>query len=261
MSRESKPSARSRTRGNPEEGGAAAPSSKASGKAKRQNVSARGGLGKRFPIDEALRLVDQACAALPPTTLADIATSRDPFRVLIACLLSLRTRDAQTLLACERLFPRASSPRAMLRLPLAELEELIRPVGFYRTKSKQIRAICERLMEVHGGLVPNTMEELLQLEGVGRKTANLTLTHGFGLPGICVDTHVHRICNRWGYVATKSPDETEAALRELLPAKHWIPLNEWLVSFGQRVCAPISPKCGECPLTALCARVGVAKHR
>jgi len=237
-----------RTRSAPAEGDAA-------------KVSPRVPLGKRFPIDEALRRLDALCARLPATTLADISTSRDPFRVLVACVLSLRTRDAQTLEACARLFPLADTPAALAALPEEKLAELIRPVGFYRTKARQLRSLSQRLLDFHGGQVPSTIEELLTLEGVGRKTANLTLTHGFGLPGICVDTHVHRICNRWGYVATKTPDETEARLRECLPSKYWIPLNEWLVAFGQHICVPLSPKCGECSLTDLCARVAVAKHR
>ncbi len=185
----------------------------------------------------------------------------DPFRILIACVLSLRTKDETTYPAAERLFSRASSPRAMRRLPEATIASLIYPVGFYRRKAAQIREICRLLVERWGERVPDTIEDLLTLPGVGRKTANLVVTLGYHEPGICVDTHVHRISNRLGWVRTKNPHQTEDRLRAILPRKHWIRINEVLVRHGQRVCKPISPVCSSCPVEASCLRVGVGRSR
>ena len=184
----------------------------------------------------------------------------DPFRILIGCLLSLRTKDEVSYPATERLFSWAADPAAMLRLPVRTIERLVYPVGFYRRKTAQIREICRRLA-ASGGRVPDTIEGLLDLPGVGRKTANLVVTLGYGRPGICVDTHVHRISNRLGWVSTGHPHETEAALRRFLPRRHWIPINEILVRHGQEVCKPISPICSRCPVAADCARAGVARSR
>ena len=149
----------------------------------------------------------------------------------------------------------------MLRLTPRAIEKLIYPVGFYRTKARVIRGLCRDILERLGGRVPDTIDDLLTLKGVGRKTANLVVTIGFGKPGICVDTHVHRISNRLGYVRTKTPDETEMALRATLPRRYWIGYNDLLVSFGQNVCAPVSPKCSTCPVTDLCRKVGVTTRR
>lgn len=187
--------------------------------------------------------------------------SRDPFRVLIACILSLRTQDTTTGPAAARLFALADRPPAMLRLTPRQIERAIYPVGFYRTKARAIRAICRALIERFAGRVPETIDELLTLTGVGRKTANLVVTMGYGKPGICVDTHVHRISNRLGYVRTRTPEKTEAALRQRLPRLYWIGYNDLLVSFGQNVCTPISPHCSRCPVRALCRRVGVTSSR
>ena len=143
----------------------------------------------------------------------------------------------------------------------SRIAELIYPVGFYRTKARSIRQVCALLIERHNGEVPADLDALLALPGVGRKTANLVLTMGFGLPGICVDTHVHRICNRWGYVQTKDPDKTELALRDKLPLEYWIPINGLLVTLGQNICHPTSPHCSICPVAALCQRVGVMRSR
>ncbi|MBN1770209.1 MAG: endonuclease III [Deltaproteobacteria bacterium] len=187
--------------------------------------------------------------------------SRNPFEVLVATLLSLRTKDETTEPAAARLLAEASDPAAMLRLPAARIARLIYPVGFYRRKADQLREIARLLLERHGGRVPDDLDALLALPGVGRKTANLVLSAGFGLPGICVDTHVHRITNRWGYVATRHPDETELALRAKLPARHWPTINRLLVLFGKSVCQPVSPRCSECPVAARCARCGVGRHR
>jgi len=184
-----------------------------------------------------------------------------PYRILIGCLLSLRTRDEVSFPATERLFRLARTPAAMLRLNAAEIATTVFPVGFYRRKAEQILAISRILIERHGGRTPSDLDTRLELPGVGRKTANLVVTLGFGLPGICVDTHVHRISNRLGWVRTKTPDATEARLREILPARYWIPINEILVRHGQTVCHPVSPACSRCPVADLCPRVGVSRSR
>ncbi len=185
----------------------------------------------------------------------------DPFRVLISTMLSLRTKDAVTAVASKRLFQLADSPAAMLKLSPSEIEKAIYPVGFYRIKTRNILTVCRELVERYAGNVPDDIDILVALPGVGRKTANLVVTLGFGKPGICVDTHVHRITNRWGYVQTKTPDQTEMALREKLPPQYWIEINDELVSFGQHLCHPTSPRCSICPLTQYCDRVGVKRSR
>ena len=169
-------------------------------------------------------------------------TYESPFRVLISCILSLRTQDATTAKASHRLFAVADSPAAMLKLSAKKIEKLIYPVGFYKTKAKNILDICRTLIDQYGSEVPDEIDELLKLKGVGRKTANLVVTLGYKKPGICVDTHVHRISNRWGYVKTKTPEKTEDALRAKLPKQYWIEYNDLLVSFGQHLCRPISPR-------------------
>ena len=189
------------------------------------------------------------------------ATSRDPFRILIGCLLSLRTKDETTGPAAARLFALAATPAGILALSTAEIERAIYPVGFYRTKARVLHRVCRDLLERFDGQVPADLDTLLTLHGVGRKTANLVVTFGFGLPGICVDTHVHRITNRLGFVRTKTPAETETALRRRLPRRHWIALNDLLVSFGQNLCHPTSPRCSVCPVVGSCARVGVRRSR
>ena len=187
--------------------------------------------------------------------------SSDPFQILIACVLSLRTKDQVTSEASQRLFSLASDPASMRRLSLKQLEQAIYPVGFYRTKAKQLRKICGKLLKSYGGKVPDSIDDLLTLNGVGRKTANLVVTVGFKKPGICVDVHVHRICNRWGYVSTRTPDETEVVLREKLPRPYWISFNDLLVPFGQNLCRPISPYCSQCKLSSYCQRVNVGSSR
>ena len=196
----------------------------------------------------------------PIVTLIAEQTS-DPFRVLVSTILSLRTQDETTAAASRRLFARATTPQAMLRLRAATIARLIYPVGFYRTKARAIRAVCRTLLARWDGIVPRDLDALLTLQGVGRKTANLVLTLGFGAPGIWVDTHVHRITNRLGYVRTRTPDETEQALRRKLPAAHWIEINDLLVAFGQRLCRPISPHCSRCPILTHCPRRGVTVSR
>lgn len=188
-------------------------------------------------------------------------TYQSPFRVLISCILSLRTQDQTTAVASKRLFALADTPQKMLRLSEQKISKTIYPVGFYNTKAKVIREICRTLNRDYGGKVPDEIDELLKFKGVGRKTANLVVTLGYHKPGICVDTHVHRISNRWGYVKTKDPKETEFALREKLPKQYWIEYNDLLVSFGQHLCHPISPKCSQCPVERYCDKVGVTVHR
>ena len=194
--------------------------------------------------------------------MAEVAAERrDPFRVLIACLLSLRTKDETTGPAAARLFALADTPETMRRLPAKQIERAIFPVGFYRTKARVVLGVCRDLLERFGGQVPDDIDRLLTLKGVGRKTANLVVTQGFNKPGICVDIHVHRISNRLGYVKTKNPTETETALRKQLPRRYWIGYNDLFVSFGQSICHPVSPRCSECPVRPRCARVGVTRSR
>jgi len=189
------------------------------------------------------------------------STKREPFRVLVSCLLSLRTQDRTTAKASERLFSLASTPEGIASLGVKEIQEAIYPVGFYRVKAERISVLSKTLVERYHGRVPDTLEELLKLKGVGRKTANLVITLGYGKHGICVDTHVHRIVNRWGYVKTGNPLGTEYALREKLPKRYWRKINGLLVAFGQHICKPVSPLCSRCNLEDFCAKVDVARHR
>ena len=189
------------------------------------------------------------------------ATGRDPFRILIGCLLSLRTKDETTAQASARLFARARTPAGILALSTKEIERAIYPVGFYRTKARVLHRVCRDLIDRFGSEVPSDLDDLLTLHGVGRKTANLVVTFAFGLPGICVDTHVHRITNRLGFVRTANPERTEWALRAKLPRRHWIELNDLLVAFGQNVCHPLSPRCSVCTVASLCPRIGVVRSR
>jgi len=188
-------------------------------------------------------------------------SGNDPFLVLVSCLLSLRTKDEVTEAASRRLFALAKTPEALLTLSLRTIEKAIYPVGFYKTKARTVHHISRELLRRFGGGVPNSLEELLTLKGVGRKTANLVVTLAFNKPGICVDTHVHRISNRLGYVKTKTPDETETALRKKLPPKYWIEFNDLLVPFGQNLCRPISPFCSRCPIERFCSKIGVTYSR
>jgi len=195
------------------------------------------------------------------TAISEIQKTKDPFRVLISCLLSLRTKDEVTLKASEGLFSVAKTPEEFLNLSTEKIEELIYPVGFYRVKAKRIKEISKIIIERYSGKVPDNLEELLTLPGVGRKTANIVITHGFNKYGIAVDTHVHRVSNRLGLVKTQAPEETEMELRKIIPKKYWIEFNDLFVSFGQNICTPISPKCSICPISKYCNKVGVRIHR
>lgn len=188
-------------------------------------------------------------------------TYASPFRVLISCILSLRTQDGTTAKASHRLFAVADTPQAMVKLTAKKIEKLIYPVGFYKTKAGQILEMCQTMIDVHGGRVPDEIDELLKFKGVGRKTANLVVTLGYNKPGICVDTHVHRISNRWGYIKAATPDKSEVALRAKLPKKYWIEYNNLLVNFGQHLCRPISPQCSQCPVKKYCRQIGVGVRR
>jgi endonuclease-3 len=213
-------------------------------------------------IDRIIRLLRRTQRDWDPTAVETLARrTRDPFRVLISCLISLRTKDEVTGEASARLFRLARTPRAMAGLPAARIADAIYPAGFYRTKARTIRELSRTLLERHDGRVPDDLETLLMLKGVGRKTANLVITLGFDKPGICVDTHVHRIDNRLGIVRTKTPEQTEFALRKVLPQRYWISYNDLLVRFGQNICLPVSPLCSQCPAYDLCPRIGVTRHR
>lgn len=188
--------------------------------------------------------------------------SRDPYQVLISCLLSLRTKDTITGPISKKLFKIAKTPEAIARMPLKKLESIVKPVNFYKTKAGRIKEISQQLVKEHGGVVPSNFEELLQFKGVGRKTANIVMTYGhFSKEHIAVDIHVHRIPNRWGWIKTKHPEDTETELKRIVPKKYWQHINDLLVQFGQNICLPISPKCSICPIKQYCKRVGVAKSR
>lgn len=184
----------------------------------------------------------------------------NPYKVLISCLLSLRTKDEVTFKATDKLFKLARTPKQMSKLDSMAIENAIYPVGFYKTKTKRIKEISSRLVDEYNSKVPEDFDELLKFKGVGRKTANIVITYAFGKPGIAVDTHVHRISNRLGLVKTKNPYETEFALKKVLPKKHWIVYNELLVKHGQNICRPIGPRCFECGVNKYCKKVGVDKR-
>lgn len=197
---------------------------------------------------------------VPVVTLTAVS-SKSPFKVLVSTVLSLRTKDETTAEASARLFREASTPQTVLELGEKKVRDLIYPVGFYRVKAQNIIGICEKLIDEYDGRVPDSIDELLEFRGVGRKTANLVLSLGYGKPAICVDIHVHRISNRWGYVDTKNPYETEMALREKLPRKYWIEYNSLLVALGQQICRPLSPLCSRCPVSGYCPKRGVSRSR
>lgn len=214
-------------------------------------------------IPRVMRILREEYKRFKTPYVTEVAGSskRDPFHVLVSCILSLRTKDEVTREASTRLFELASTPEILKDLPLRTIEKAIYPAGFYRNKAKVLKEISAELVKKHSSRVPDTIEGLLALKGVGRKTANLVVTMGYGRPGICVDTHVHRITNRWGYVSTRTPDETESVLRERLPKRYWIEINDLLVTYGQNLCTPTSPFCTRCRLYKYCARVGVGRSR
>lgn len=213
-------------------------------------------------IHRIIAILRECARQWQPGLVDDMArVEPNPYHILITTVLSLRTKDTMTAQVAPRLFALAGTPSDMVRQTPEKIAETIYPVGFYRTKARNIIDISQRLIDDYGGKVPSDLEELLKLPGVGRKTANLVLTAGFNLPGICVDTHVHRISNRWGYVKTKNPEETEFVLRAKLPPEYWIEYNGLLVSMGQTICHPTSPWCSKCPLIRFCERIGVGRSR
>jgi len=212
-------------------------------------------------IIRALRSIEKQAKGFKAPSVTLVSRSSGPYQVLVSCILSLRTKDKTTIEASERLFKVASSPRSMIKLPLKRLEKIIYPVGFYRNKAKVISGLSRRIISEFRGRVPDKIDELLSLKGVGRKTANLVLGLGFGIPAICVDTHVHRIANRLGWVKTNGPEETEKELAKIFPKRLWIGLNTTLVAFGQNLCGPVSPFCSACAVAGLCRKAGVKRPR
>lgn len=217
---------------------------------------------KDSAIHRAVKILRRAARAWRTPYVTELSQQRrEPFHILISTILSLRTKDAVTAAASQRLFALADTPATILQLTPRQIERAIYPAGFYRVKARNILKVCRALIEQHNHRVPDEIDALVELPGVGRKTANLVVTLGFGKPGICVDTHVHRITNRWGYVTTKTPEQTEMALRKKLPRAYWIEINDELVALGQNICHPTSPKCSICPVRADCDRVGVTRSR
>ncbi len=206
-----------------------------------------------YPIGTVLEILAETYPTHPMSEI----TGCDPYKVLIACLMSLRTRDDTTFPLAEKLFKVADTPEKMVRLSLEDVQRYIYPVGFYKTKAVTILEISRRLIDEFGGQVPDDIETLTTFKGVGRKTANLVVGLGFDKPAVCVDVHVHRICNRLGYIETKDPEETEWALRDKLDVKYWPIVNKVLVRHGQECCKPIGPRCLECPVQAYCQKIGV----
>ena len=212
-----------------------------------------------FDIDNVLKILNKEVKnyQVPIVDFIEVQT-KDPFKVLVATILSARTNDLTTTNACKKLFAKVQLPSDLDMLSVSEIEKLIYPVGFYKNKAKFLKNLPSAL-DKFGGVVPDTIDELVTLPGVGRKTANLVLVIAYKKPAICVDTHVHRIMNIWGYVNTKTPFETEMALRNKLPKKHWLSVNSTLVAFGQHLCRPISPHCSECPIAEFCPKKGIKK--
>ncbi len=215
----------------------------------------------RFPFAKLIGRLERFYKDDMPVIGRIMAEHNDPFLVLIGCLLSLRTKDETTDAAMQRLTARARTAGQVLAIPTDDLEKIIYPVGFYRNKARLLKDISRTILEKYHGRVPDSMDELLTMKGVGRKTANIVITEGFGQPGIAVDTHVHRISNRLGVLRTKTPDQTETELRKILPGKFWRLYNPLLVTHGRRTCTPLSPFCSRCPVLDLCSRVGVTRSR
>lgn len=186
---------------------------------------------------------------------------QNPFLILMSCLLSLRAKDSMSVVISRQLFERARTPQDILAIPELELEKLFHPIGFYRTKVRVVRSVCKELLERFDGKVPKTEEELRSIKGFGQKTAHAVLGYAFNIPAICVDTHVHQIANRLGWVHTKTPDNTEKQLEKIIPKQHWIEINRLFVMWGQNICTSVSPFCSRCVLTHLCPKINVKKSR
>jgi len=205
-------------------------------------------------------LIESKNWKVPVVTLIALQNN-DPFKVLISTIISLRTKDEVTINSSKRLFKILSKPEDIIKLTTQEIEDAIYPAGFYKRKAVQIKDICIKLIKDFNSKVPNKIDTLLEFKGIGRKTANLVLTEGFQIPAMCVDTHVHRISNRFGYIETRTADESEMLLRKKLPIKYWNKYNTILVAFGQQICKPISPWCSLCPVEQYCKKINVKKNR
>ncbi len=210
-----------------------------------------------FPIETVLHLLDETYPDHP----MDEVTENDPYKVLMGCLLSLRTKDDVTIPACKRLFAKADTPETMIQLSEKEIQGIVFPVGFFRNKSATLLAVSHRLIEEYNSQVPDTIDELLKFKGVGRKTANLVVGLGHQKPAICVDIHVHRISNRFGYIQTQKPDDTEDALRANVPIALWPILNRVMVRHGQEICKPIGARCDVCPVESYCQKIDVKARK
>jgi endonuclease-3 len=216
-----------------------------------------------FDIDEVFRRLRKAVAGVPRAAMFDLHDRgyASPFEQLVGSLISARTRDETTIEVCLRLFAVARTPGAIAALDETTLARLLRGASFPEPKARDLIALSRRIVEEHGGVVPDTLEGLVAFHGVGPKIAALTLAVGFGRAAIAVDIHVHRVANRWGYVATSNPEQTLAALAARLPERYWIEINERLVPFGKSICTGIRPRCSTCPLLSMCRQVGVTAHR
>jgi endonuclease-3 len=216
----------------------------------------------KFDIDLVMSILESESKKWnsPVDTLVNLQKN-NPFLVLITTIVSLRTKDEVTIKICENLYKKLSRPEDISHLSVDDVSKLIYPCGFYNNKAKQIHFICNSLINDYKSIVPNEIDELIKFPGVGRKTANLVLAEGYGISAMCVDVHVDRISNRFGYLRTKNPDQTEMRLRKNLPKEYWNRYNQLLVALGQTICRPVSPKCSECPLIRQCRRVSVKVHR
>lgn len=212
-------------------------------------------------ISKIIDLIKEQVKDFEIPSVTQFAARKDPYLVLVSCILSLRTKDKTTISSSKKLFNVAKTPKAMVRLSKKRLEKLIYPVGFFRNKAKEILEFSRKIITEFKGKVPNNIEDLLQFKGVGKKTANLVLGLGFGIPAICVDTHVHRISNRLGLVKTIKPEDTEEELKNIIPKSYWIELNTDFVSFGQNICVPVSPFCSKCKINRYCNKIGVTLKR
>lgn len=222
-----------------------------------------GPAGSLSSINEIIALLEQYTANMPPTLVENIKQiyGNDPFLILISCLLGLRATDTKTLEICLVLFNEARNPSQILELPISKLEHILKPIGFFKKKAILLHEVSNTILNNFQGVVPDQLDSLLSIKGVGRKTANLVLAQAFNVPAICVDTHVHRIVNRLGWIKTKTPEQTEKELVKIIPIRHWINLNQILVKWGQNICRPVSPKCSICVLSPLCPKIGVTTHR
>lgn len=208
-------------------------------------------------IEKVLNILSKETKKFSETLIATIIKEygKDPFIILICCLLSLRSKDIVTIHVCRDLLKKAKTPKQILDLKLSQLENIIFKIGFYKNKSKVLHNVSKAILHSHNGKVPTILEKLLNLPGVGRKTANLVMGMAYDVPAICVDVHVHRISNRLGLVKTKTPEQTETELKNIIPKKHWIEWNNVIVKWGQNICTPISPKCNRCAINHLCDKI------